>query len=67
MFNIGDVVQMKSGGPAMTVIETGETVKCMWFADGNETFKTESLPAICLEAIEFEEDTKSDSEDDQED
>jgi uncharacterized protein YodC (DUF2158 family) len=38
-FNVGDVVQLKSGGPKMTVIEVGRspitseaTIHCTWFA-----------------------------------
>lgn len=32
-FKIGDVVQLKSGGPLMTVSSVGEksTVNCYWF------------------------------------
>ena len=34
-FNVGDVVQLKSGGPKMTVTavpdERGPTVGCVWF------------------------------------
>lgn len=66
MFKIGDVVQVKSGGPAMTVLAAGESVECLWFAEASETFHRESLPAVCLEAIEFEEDEK-DEEDDNDD
>lgn len=67
MFNIGDVVQVKSGGPAMTVLATGEMVECLWFADVAEVFHRESLPAICLEAVQFEPEDKSDDEDEEDD
>lgn len=31
-FNVGDVVQLNSGGPKMTVTElAGDQVWCMWF------------------------------------
>lgn len=36
-FVVGDVVFLKSGGPAMTVAEIDATttkVTCLWFADG---------------------------------
>ena len=44
-FKIGDVVRLKSGGPAMTVshVETGANsvdgqpyLTCVWFDDGKE-------------------------------
>ena len=34
-YKIGDVVQLKSGGPSMTIYETapsGKHVNCQWFA-----------------------------------
>lgn len=65
MFNIGDVVQVKSGGPAMTVLTSGDEVECLWFADVTEVFHREKLPAICLEAVEFEADEKEKDEDDE--
>ncbi|KAF0231402.1 MAG: hypothetical protein FD175_703 [Beijerinckiaceae bacterium] len=67
MFNIGDVVQVKSGGPAMTVLSDGDQVECVWFAEVAEVFHREKLPAICLEAVEFEEDDKENAEDEDED
>ena len=39
VFNIGDVVQLKSGGPPMTVVKAGPnekkigTVWCEWFEE----------------------------------
>lgn len=40
-FKIGDVVQLKSGGPAMTVSETNDAgmVLCTWFNSQNELQK----------------------------
>jgi uncharacterized protein YodC (DUF2158 family) len=46
---VGDVVQLKSGGPAMTVssITPGGAVECMWFDKKNErnfdTFPRDTL------------------------
>lgn len=40
-FTIGDIVQLKSGGPKMTISrivgdrEEGITVECQWFVDGD--------------------------------
>jgi uncharacterized protein YodC (DUF2158 family) len=40
-FNVGDVVQLKSGGPRMTVTsELGEEVLCVWFAGTTQTHGT---------------------------
>jgi uncharacterized protein YodC (DUF2158 family)/uncharacterized protein YjbI with pentapeptide repeats len=33
-FKVGFVVRLRSGGPLMTVLEPGRSVKCTWFADG---------------------------------
>jgi len=50
-FDAGDVVRLKSGGPKMTVVESGEytegfRIVCTWI-DGNkkyeETFAPETL------------------------
>jgi len=30
-FNVGDVVQLKSGGPLMTVTGVGSNITCTWF------------------------------------
>ncbi|MGL5447581.1 MAG: YodC family protein [Rhabdaerophilum sp.] len=68
MFKIGDVVQVKSGGPAMTVLAVGDEVECVWYGEESETFRREKLPAILLEAVEFEEeDDNKNSEEDEED
>ena len=46
-FNVGDVVQLKSGGPSMTVGEVdGADVWCVWF-DKTEK-KTGSFNAATL-------------------
>jgi len=53
-WNVGDVVQLKSGGPIMTVTETGEyqgkiTIWCTWFKNGDkaqDTFPPESLTTV---------------------
>lgn len=49
MFKIGDVVQLKSGGPLMTVFEIdGSSVHCRWF-DGHDE-KASSFPSEMLKA-----------------
>jgi uncharacterized protein YodC (DUF2158 family) len=67
MFKIGDVVQVKSGGPAMTVLAVGDEVECLWYAEGGEAFRRDTLPAICLEPVEFEEAGSEDEDEDEDD
>jgi len=46
-FKVGDVVQLKSGGPKMTVTEelTDGKLRCVWFAGANgETIEKEKPP-----------------------
>jgi uncharacterized protein YodC (DUF2158 family) len=51
-FKLGDVVQLKSGGPAMTVSErvAADTVRCIWF-DG-ATARNEVFPVAALQRFE---------------
>ncbi len=51
-FEVGDTVQLKSGGPHMTVVTAAEyqrkrLVQCTWFVHGDKravaTFSAESL------------------------
>ncbi len=54
-FKVGDVVQLKSGGPEMTVIDKsqeGGNVKCMWFMVDNRA-RTQSIPAVALMPVEL--------------
>jgi uncharacterized protein YodC (DUF2158 family) len=65
-FQPGDVVTLKSGGPAMTVIASKDDgVHCVWYAEGVDEVKTEIVPAVCLEkALPFDEDDEDDDDDD---
>ena len=52
-FNVGDTVQLKSGGPKMTVeslqeFEGTETVDCVWFDEKKEV-KRQTFPAAILQ------------------
>jgi uncharacterized protein YodC (DUF2158 family) len=52
-FQVGDVVRLKSGGPAMTVTKTGfgaDMVLCEWFEEGDA--KQKSFPTASLIRIE---------------
>jgi uncharacterized protein YodC (DUF2158 family) len=65
-FEPGDVVELKSGGPAMTVIGLKEDgVHCLWYAESTDEVKTAVVPTICLEkATPWETDDEEDEEDD---
>ena len=58
----GDVVILKSGGPALTVAEvTNELVECVWIGEEGDLFR-EKLPASVLEVAHID---TSDDEDEQ--
>jgi len=61
----GDVVKLKSGGPAMTVVAVKDDgVHCLWYADMADEVKTAVIPAFCLELAD---DIDDDDDDDDED
>jgi uncharacterized protein YodC (DUF2158 family) len=71
-FEPGDIVQLKSFGPAMTVVAVnGEGVEVLWYGEVNDELKTHVIPAIALEKItvldDEDEDEDEDDEDDDED
>lgn len=44
-FEIGDVVQLKSGGPVMTVYNVdGSSIGCIWFDDKNKKISAPFIP-----------------------
>lgn len=44
----GDLVRLKSGGPAMTVTKLADDdAKCMWF-ESNEFLRQETFPSVAL-------------------
>lgn len=49
-FKVGDVVRLKSGGPAMTVTGTSDTgwVICHWFVDEKSKAESGSFPPEAL-------------------
>jgi uncharacterized protein YodC (DUF2158 family) len=64
-FQPGDIVQLKSLGPAMTVTETKEEgVHCLWYAEMSDEIKTHVIPAICLEKIDIDDAEDDEEEDD---
>lgn len=51
MFKVGDEVQLKSGGPVMTVTSIGtESLQCTWFK--NDEVKRDAFPVEALEKYE---------------
>jgi uncharacterized protein YodC (DUF2158 family) len=74
-FSEGDIVLVKSGGPALTVLSTeGEHVKCLFFSEELGEFRETLIPAFALEVHdesddedEEEDETESEDEEDEED
>lgn len=57
MFKPGDVVQLKSGSPALTVIANlDDGVNCLWYAELTDEMKTGLIPHIALEKLPDEDD-----------
>lgn len=55
-FAPGDIVQLKSGSPVLTVVAVNEgQVDVVWFAEEVAQFRTHSLPDTSLDAVELEE------------
>jgi uncharacterized protein YodC (DUF2158 family) len=55
-FKKGDIVQLKSGGPAMVVTgKTGDGVQVLWYGEVADDIKTGTVPAFSLVAAEIEE------------
>ena len=55
-FNKGDIVQLKSGGPAMVVTSASDAdVQVLWYAEIVDEIKTGTVPSFCLVEAELEE------------
>ena len=66
-FAAGDVVQLKSGSPALTVTAAaGEEVTVIWYAEEVGEFRTHTLPAIALDALDIA-DFETEEEEEEED
>ena len=60
-FKTGDLVQLKSGGPAMVVTGTAaDGVHCLWYGEAVDDIKTAVIPEICLETPEMEDEAEHD-------
>lgn len=64
-FAPGDVVQLKSGSPALTVVAAdGDDVTVFWYAEEVGEFRKTTLPAIALDALDIP-DFETEEEDDE--
>ena len=53
-FEPGVVVQLKSGGPTMTVVAVdADGVQCIWYAESTDEVRTAVIPAVALDVVEF--------------
>lgn len=61
---IGDTVQLKSGGPLMTVvrIESDGAVACMWYAPDAEEFRSQAFVVGALDEVILEDDEDDDED-----
>jgi uncharacterized protein YodC (DUF2158 family) len=63
VFNPGDVVFLKSGGQAMTVVKVeGDGVECIWISEEGKFFR-EKLPLVALMRSEDVSDEDEEDED----
>jgi uncharacterized protein YodC (DUF2158 family) len=67
-FSIGDVVQLKSGGPLLTVTEVeDDTVHCIFFSEEIGEFRMHSFAPVLLAGVDIDdEDEVSDADGDEE-
>lgn len=62
-FKTGELVQLKSGGPAMVVTGSDKGgVQCLWYGEANDDIKTATIPEICLETPEMEDEDDDEHE-----
>ncbi len=63
-FTTGDVVQLKSGGPLLTVLSaSAKEVSAIFFREVDGTFPTLTLPTSVLDKIELDDDLDEDLDD----
>lgn len=66
-FTVGDVVMLKSGGPALTVTEVGsEGVTVVWYADSEDKFRNTILPPETLILFDDEDELELEDPEDEE-
>jgi uncharacterized protein YodC (DUF2158 family) len=61
----GSIVQLKSGGPAMTVVSADSAgVHCIWYGEVNDDVKNATIPALALVAVTASDEEEDDDDDD---
>lgn len=59
----GDVVQLKSGGPLMTVVAVEKAeARCIWHSTSAEDIRSALIPLAALEHIDLADDEDDDEE-----
>ncbi len=68
-FQPGDVVQLKSSGPAMTVVAVeADGVHVLWYGEADDSVKSHVIPVVALERLtDFDDDDDEYDDDDDED
>ncbi len=61
---IGELVQLKSGGPVMTVIRIDDvnTIECMWYATASGEYRTRVFAEKWLDEVDLEDDDDDDDD-----
>ena len=54
----GETVQLKSGGPFMTIVKVEDTkrITCMWYAEQQGEFRTHVFEQTWLDEIDMDDD-----------
>ena len=65
----GDVVQIRSGSPVMTVVSVSDqSAHCLWYSETSGAIRTVAIPLIVLDRLEIiDEDLEEDEEEELED
>ncbi len=62
-FKLGTTVQLKSGGPVLTVLEVkADMATCIYFSDEMGTFQRDTFPIGILDEVDFADEPEEDDE-----
>ena len=58
----GEIVQLKSGGPLMTIVKVEDTkrITCMWYSQNLGEYRTHVFEQAWLDEIELDDDEDDD-------